>query len=52
LPDGFVAARADNRALFPRGVDVLMVAGSDLVALPRSTVVALADGASSNAEAN
>ncbi|SDU31072.1 phosphonate C-P lyase system protein PhnH [Stappia sp. ES.058] len=52
LPDGFVAARAANRALFPRGVDVVLVAHRDLVALPRTTVVAHADGASSNAEAN
>ncbi|WP_051242444.1 phosphonate C-P lyase system protein PhnH [Stappia stellulata] len=52
LPDGFVAARADNRALFPRGVDVVLVSGRDLVALPRTTVVATADGSSSNAEAN
>ena len=52
LPEGFVAARADNRALFPRGVDVVLVSGRDLLALPRTTVVAVADGSSSNAEAN
>jgi alpha-D-ribose 1-methylphosphonate 5-triphosphate synthase subunit PhnH len=29
----------ENHALFPRGVDVLLVAGGRLAALPRSTVV-------------
>ncbi|MGL4556587.1 MAG: phosphonate C-P lyase system protein PhnH [Afipia sp.] len=29
-----------NRALFPRGVDLLLVCGSELVALPRSAHVA------------
>ena len=37
LPDGFAAFRAANRALFPRGVDVVLTADRDLVALPRST---------------
>ncbi len=37
LPEGFVAFRAANRALFPRGLDVVLTAGRDLVALPRST---------------
>lgn len=39
LPAGFVAQRTANRALFPRGVDVLLVAGREIVGLPRSTVV-------------
>lgn len=39
LPEGFVAWRAANRALYPRGVDVVLVAGNMLAALPRSTVV-------------
>ncbi|WP_370674171.1 phosphonate C-P lyase system protein PhnH [Pleomorphomonas sp. PLEO] len=37
LPEGFAAFRAANRALFPRGLDVVLTAGRDLVALPRST---------------
>lgn len=37
LPEGFVAFRAANRALFPRGLDVVLTAGRDLVGLPRST---------------
>lgn len=39
LPAAFVAQRAANRALFPRGVDVVLVAGLRVMALPRSTVV-------------
>jgi alpha-D-ribose 1-methylphosphonate 5-triphosphate synthase subunit PhnH len=42
LPDDFEARLAENRALFPRGVDLLLVAGSELAALPRTTVVARA----------
>ena len=37
LPQGFVAQWADNRALFPRGVDVLLVAQGQVIGLPRST---------------
>ena len=37
LPAGFVDFRAANRAQFPRGLDVVLTAGRDLVALPRST---------------
>ena len=33
---------AANRALFPRGVDLLLVAGNDVAALPRTTIVARA----------
>lgn len=40
LPAGFVAWRRANRALYPRGVDVVVVSGHTLVALPRSTAVA------------
>ncbi len=39
LPKGFLAARAANHALFPRGVDVLLVADGRLAALPRTTRV-------------
>ncbi|HEV2631044.1 MAG TPA: phosphonate C-P lyase system protein PhnH [Pseudolabrys sp.] len=36
LPDDFTARWANNRALFPRGVDVILVAGTDIAALPRT----------------
>ena len=41
-PDDFEARLAGNRALFPLGVDLLLVAGNELAALPRTTVVARA----------
>jgi len=41
-PAGFLAAWAENRARFPRGVDVVLCAGDRLAALPRS--VAIAEG--------
>ena len=40
LPPDFVARMNANRALFPRGVDLLLVCGNELVALPRSTHIA------------
>lgn len=40
LPDGFVAAWTANRALFPRGVDVILCAGDRLAALPRTVMIA------------
>ena len=36
LPPGFAAEWAANRARFPRGVDVILCAGDQLAALPRS----------------
>jgi alpha-D-ribose 1-methylphosphonate 5-triphosphate synthase subunit PhnH len=42
LPKDFVEQLAANRALFPLGVDVLLVAGNDIAALPRTTIVARA----------
>jgi alpha-D-ribose 1-methylphosphonate 5-triphosphate synthase subunit PhnH len=39
LPDGFAARWAANRAAFPRGVDLVLCAGRDLAALPRTTAV-------------
>lgn len=44
LPDGFAAFRAANRALFPRGLDVVLTAGRDLIALPRSTHFTFLEG--------
>jgi alpha-D-ribose 1-methylphosphonate 5-triphosphate synthase subunit PhnH len=38
-PAGFVAAWAANRALFPRGVDVVLCAGDRVAALPRGTEI-------------
>jgi len=37
LPDDFIAMAQANHELFPRGVDILLVAGSLLIGLPRST---------------
>jgi len=37
LPTGFVAQWADNRELFPRGIDLLLVADGQVMGLPRST---------------
>lgn len=38
LPADFAARMKDNRALFPRGVDLVLVAGNDIAALPRSVM--------------
>ena len=37
LPSDFLEQWALNRALFPRGVDVVLTAGSQMVCLPRTT---------------
>ncbi len=37
LPGDFVAQWAANRDLFPRGVDLLLVSGGQVIGLPRST---------------
>lgn len=37
LPADFVAQWVENRALFPRGVDLLLVAGGAVIGLPRTT---------------
>ncbi len=39
LPEDFASRWAANRALFPRGVDIILCAGSRLAALPRSLAV-------------
>ncbi|MEF2549849.1 phosphonate C-P lyase system protein PhnH [Aurantimonas sp. A2-1-M11] len=39
LPDGFLAGWADNRGLYPCGIDVLLVAGSEALGLPRTTKI-------------
>jgi len=36
LPADFVERLAANRALFPRGVDLVLIAGDEIAALPRS----------------
>lgn len=41
LPSDFAQRLQANRAQFPRGVDLLLVCGAQLVALPRSTHVAV-----------
>lgn len=50
LPGGFVEEWGANHARFPRGVDVLLCAGTTLAALPRSVKVWRA-GAGAHAEA-
>ncbi len=42
LPDDFVARMRGNRALFPRGVDVVLASPLAILALPRSVRVTLA----------
>lgn len=44
LPPDFEARMPANRALFPRGVDLLLVAGLSLIGLPRSTSMRKAGG--------
>jgi alpha-D-ribose 1-methylphosphonate 5-triphosphate synthase subunit PhnH len=39
LPEGFLAQRAALRGAFPRGVDVVLCAGTRIAALPRTTLV-------------
>lgn len=41
LPDVFPRLWADNRALFPRGIDVILTAGKTLLCLPRTTKIAV-----------
>jgi len=43
LPADILARLAVNRRLFPRGVDLLLVCGSDIMALPRTTRVQAGD---------
>ena len=40
LPGDFIAQWEANRALFPRGVDLLLVANGQVMGLPRSTRIA------------
>ena len=40
LPDDMPARLAGNRALFPRGVDFILVSGGEIAALPRSVRLA------------
>lgn len=37
LPDMFLRRWNDNHALFPRGIDVVLTAGRDMLCLPRTT---------------
>jgi alpha-D-ribose 1-methylphosphonate 5-triphosphate synthase subunit PhnH len=37
LPETFIRLWSDNRALFPRGVDLVLTAGRQLLCLPRTT---------------
>lgn len=42
LPEDFVAQNEVNRALFPCGIDILLIAGDEIAALPRTVAVARA----------
>jgi alpha-D-ribose 1-methylphosphonate 5-triphosphate synthase subunit PhnH len=44
LPDHFPARLAANRALFPRGIDLILASRDAVAALPRSIRVRLGDG--------
>ena len=39
LPENFTQQWAANHGLFPRGIDLVLCAGTQLCALPRSTTV-------------
>ncbi|AYD03311.1 phosphonate C-P lyase system protein PhnH [Neorhizobium sp. NCHU2750] len=39
LPDAFLRLWADNRPLFPRGIDVILAAGKSFLCLPRTTKI-------------
>lgn len=39
LPETFLRQWSDNRALFPRGVDVVLTCGHRFIALPRTTKI-------------
>jgi len=40
LPDQFLRQWADNKTLFPRGIDVVLTAGDKLLCLPRTVKIA------------
>jgi alpha-D-ribose 1-methylphosphonate 5-triphosphate synthase subunit PhnH len=40
LPETFLSGWADNRRLYPCGIDVLLVAGAEALGLPRTTKIA------------
>ncbi len=44
LPAGFAELVETNRTLFPLGLDVVLTAGAELCALPRSTRVVVSEG--------
>jgi alpha-D-ribose 1-methylphosphonate 5-triphosphate synthase subunit PhnH len=39
LPDTFIRLWTENRALFPRGIDIVLTSGSRLLCLPRTTKI-------------
>ena len=41
LPESFVEQWTDNRELFPRGVDLLLVADGQVIGLPRTTRISM-----------
>ena len=43
LPEQFLRQWADNKTLFPRGIDVVLTAGDKLLCLPRTVKIASGD---------
>lgn len=41
LPEGFIEQAQDNHRLYPRGLDFLLLAGDEMVGLPRSTRITM-----------
>lgn len=44
LPDGFLAAMAENRAAYPCGIDLLLMTQDRMIGLPRTTRLTKASG--------
>lgn len=44
LPEIFLRQWADNRALFPRGIDVVLTAGRQILCLPRTCNITAVEG--------
>ncbi|MBP1851703.1 phosphonate C-P lyase system protein PhnH [Rhizobium halophytocola] len=43
LPDPFLAYWAENQAIFPRGIDLVLTCGNRLACLPRTTKITIAE---------
>ncbi|KQV31948.1 phosphonate C-P lyase system protein PhnH [Rhizobium sp. Root1203] len=43
LPDSFLRLWTENRALFPRGIDIVLTSGSRFLCLPRTTKITVTE---------